>query len=147
MLQRTKYVGYVILIILIFNVDLMAQKLYFSGPRESVSLTSKLLTEENWEQLSYFYYLENADEEVIDSLKNGSYFIRTKRPEVAHPGGFWKYKNPFPPGFNYLSHSEVATDTIKVEVTIEIDQGNGRIQQGLDSFYLKKSKKGYQLIL
>jgi hypothetical protein len=147
MLLRKKYVGVVILIILFFNVNLMAQKLYFSNPRESVDIISKLLTEENWEQLSYYYYLENTDEEVIDSLKNGSYFIRIKRPEVAHPGGFWKYKNPFPPGFSYLSHREVALDTIKVEVTIEIDQGNDMIQQGLDSFYLKKSEKGYQLIL
>ena len=94
-LKRKKVCGYVILITIFFNTNLMAQNLYFSNPRESVYLIAKLLTEENWDQLSYYYYLENADEEVIDLLKNGSYFIRTKRPEVAHPGGFWKFKKPF----------------------------------------------------
>lgn len=127
-------------------MNLMAQNLYFSSPRESVKLTSQLLVEENWEKLSNYYFLENTDEGIRDSLKNGSYFIRDKRPEVAHPGGFWKYKKPFPPGFNYLSHIESAKDTIKVDVTLEIDQGDGLMQQGITSFYLIKSEKGYQLI-
>lgn len=147
MQRRIKYVGNVILTTALFSINLMAQHLYFSSPRESVKIASKLLTEENWEKLSNYYFLGNADTGILDSLKNGSYFIRNKRPEVAHPGGFWRYKKPFPPGFNYLSHSEFKKDTIKVNVTLEIDQGNGMVQQGIASFYLIKSGKGYQLIL
>ena len=84
---------------------------------------------------------------TIDSLKNGSYFIRDKRPEVFHPGVLWKYKKPFPPNFSYFSHIETSQDTVKVEVNIEIDQGNGMLQQGISSFYLIKSDKGYQHVL
>ena len=124
-----------------------SQNLYFSSSQESVKLISQMLINENWEELTRYYFLENTDNEVIDSLKNGNYFIRSKRPEVAHPGRFWKYKKPFPPNFKYSNHFETTTDTIKVNVGIEIDQGNGMIQQGTTSFYLMKSKKGYQLIL
>jgi hypothetical protein len=134
-------------IIPLFNIDMMAQDLYFLTPKESVKIISKLLLDENWEELSNYYFLDNANKEVIDSLRNGDYFIRTKRPEVAHPAGFWRYKKPFPPNFDYLSHIEIARDTVKVEVAIEIDQGMGMIQQGKTSFYLIESEKGYQLLL
>lgn len=146
MLQIKKHIEYVILITIFFSTNVMAQKLYFSTPQESVELTSKLLIDENWESLFQYYYLDNTDEKIIDSLKNGSYFIRTKKPEVAHPGGFWKYKKPFSPSFSYLSHIQISEDTIKVEVMIEIDQGNGMIQQGRQFFYLIKLDKGFQLL-
>lgn len=144
---KIKYIGNVILVTALLNINLMAQNLYFSSPQESVKLSSKLLKDENWEKLSGYYFLEDSDNKVIDSLKNGSYFIRKTRPEAAHPGEFWKYKNPFPPNFKYSNHIEIAKDTIKVNVTIEIDQGNNMIQKGITSFYLIKSEKGYQLIL
>lgn len=124
----------------------MAQPLYFSTPQESVELTSKLLIEEDWEKLSKYYFLENSDEETIASLKNGSYFIRDKRPEAFHPAVAWKYKNPFPPGFTYLSHFELEKDSIKVNISLEIDQGNDMTQQGISSFYLLRSEKGYQFL-
>ena len=135
------------LLISFLSNDLMAQKLYFSGPKESVNTISTLLINENWERLSRYYSLDNVDKEVIDSLKDGRYFIRNKRPEVVHPADLWKYRKPFPPNYSYLSHNEIAGDTIQVEVYIEIDQGLGMIQQGKSSFYLKKSEKGYQLLL
>ena len=147
-MQRGKrYIGIIILITIFLNTKLMAQDLYFSTPQESVKITSKLLIEENWEKLSNYYFLHNADVVTIDSLKNGSYFIRDTRPELFHPGVQWKYKKPFPPNFSYFSHIETSQDTVKVEVNIEIDQGNGMLQQGISSFYLIKSDKGYQHVL
>lgn len=128
------------------SMNLMAQPLYFSTPQESVELTSKLLIEEDWKKLSNYYFLENSDKETIASLKNGSYFIRDKRPEIFHPAVAWKYKNPFPPNFKYLSHFELEKDSVKVNVSLKIDQGNDMIQQGISSFYLRKSIKGYQLL-
>ncbi len=145
-MHRKKYIAYVILFVVFFNVNLMAQNLYFSSPQKCVKLTSKLLVDEDWEKLSSYYFLDDADESLIVSLKNGSYFIRTKQPEVAHPGGFWKYKKPFPPSFNYLNHVQLTKDTVKVDVTLEIDQGDGMVQQGQVSFYLIKLQKGYQLL-
>ncbi len=146
MIQRKNRIKYVILISVFINTHTMAQKLYFSSPQESVKLTSKLLIDENWETLTQYYYLDDVDEKVIGSLKNGSFFIRTKEPEVAHPGGFWKYNKPFNPSFNYLSHVQLSFDSIKVDVVIEIDQGDGMIQRGIQSFYLIKFKQGYQLL-
>lgn len=124
----------------------MAQSLYFSSPQESVDVASALLLEENWDKLTKYYFLDDISLELKDSLLNGSYFTRTKRPEAAHPGGYWKYKKPFPPQFKYTNHSLESDATVKVNVSIKIDQGTGMVQQGFDSFYLIKSKKGYQLM-
>ena len=147
MQQRIKYLGSVIVLSIFFSKNLMAQSLYFSTPQESVELTSKLLIEENWEKLSNYYFLGNSDKATIASLKNGSYFIRDKRPEVSHPAVPWKYKKPFSPNFRYLSHIEVEKDKIKVNVSLEIDQGNDMMQQGISSFYLIRSENGYQFLL
>jgi hypothetical protein len=125
----------------------MAQQLYFSTPQESVELTAQLLIQEDWGTLSRYYFVENCTKETIDSLKNGSYFIRNKKPEVAHPVVSWRYKEPFDPNFKYSGHFEEDPARIRVDVSLEIDQGNGMIQQGTSSFYLIKSQNGYQLIL
>ena len=146
MQQKLKYTGSVIVFIIFINMNLMAQSLYFSTPQESVELASKLLIEKGWEKLSNYYFLENSDKETILSLKNGTYFIRDKRPEVYHPALDWKYKKPFSPNFKYLSHIEIGKDSIKVNVILEIDQGNDMIQQGISSFYLIKSENGYQFL-
>ena len=124
----------------------MAQPLYFSSPQESVELTSQLMLKEDWGTLMRYYFVDNSDKETIDSLKNGGYFIRSKKPEVIHPAVSWKYKKPFDPSFKYLGHFEEDLDRINVEVSIDIDQGNGMIQKGVSSFYLIKSHNGYQHI-
>lgn len=136
----------VLLFILYFKNNLMAQASYFSSPQEAVRITSKLLIEENWKILTSYYYLENSSQKLLDSLKNGSYFIRTQKPELSHPGVSWKYKKPFPPSFSYYSHLPVDEYKIKVEVGIEIDQGEGMIQKGKKFFYLRKSENGFQIL-
>ena len=113
MQQKIMYLVSVIVFSILINMNLMAQSLYFSTPQESVELTSKLLIDEDWGKLSNYYLLENSDKETIVSLKNGSYFIRDKRPEVYHPGLDWKYKKPFHPNFKYLSHFEIGKDSIR----------------------------------
>ena len=141
-----KILGVAIVICQFISLNVMAQNLYFSNPHESVQMSSKFLIDENWEALANYYSLDGVDKDIIDSLKDGSYFINEYSPEIAHPGGFWKYRHPFPPEFKYVSHIG-SGDTIKVELSIEIDQGNGMIQEGKTFFYLKKSRKGYQHIL
>lgn len=142
-----KCIGSVIVFSTFINMNLMAQSLYFSTPQESVELTAKLLIEEDWEKLSNYYFIEDSDQETIASLKNGSYFVRDKRPEVFHPALDWKYKKPFHPKFKYIDHIETGSDTVQVNVGIEIDQGNDMMQQGISSFFLIKSENGYQLLL
>jgi len=142
--KAIKYLIPVLCILL--NQKLMAQPLYFSTPQESVELTAQLLIQEDWGTLLKYYFVENSDKETIDSLKNGSYFIRNKKPEVVHPAVSWRYKKPFDPNFKYSGHFEEDLARIKVDVSMEMDQGNGMIQQGTSSFYLIKSQNGYQLI-
>lgn len=110
MQQKIKYLGSIIVISIFISLNLMAQSLYFSTPQESIEIASKLLLDEDWGKLSNYYFLNNSDKETIASLKNGSYFIRDKRPEIFHPGVNWKYKNPFPPNYKYLSHIELEND-------------------------------------
>ncbi|MCP4459529.1 MAG: hypothetical protein GY816_16130 [Cytophagales bacterium] len=138
---------YLVLVPCVFiSQNIMAQPLYFSTPQECVEIAAQLLIQEDWEILSKYYFLENSDEAIIDSLKNGSYFIRDKKPELIHPTASWRYKKPFDPNFSYSGHFEEDLDRIKVAVEMEIDQGNGMIQRGMSSFYLRRSENGYQLV-
>ncbi len=122
------------------------QDLYFSSPRESVEIIAQLLSNEEWVTLSSYYLTRDMDKELVDSLVSGDYFIREERPEVAHPAGFWKYKHPFSPGFTYSYQEKTPEDLIRVHLEIEIDQGEGMIQRGQDSYLLKKFQKGYKLV-
>jgi hypothetical protein len=146
MQAKIKYLGSIIVFSIFINMNLMAQNLYFLTPQESVELTAKLLIEEDWEKLSNYYFIEDSDQETMASLKNGSYFVRDKRPEVFHPALDWKYKKPFHPKFKYIDHITISKDTIQVNVGLEIDQGNNMMQQGIASFYLMKSENGYQFL-
>jgi hypothetical protein len=139
---KKEYIA-VIFLIMTISSNMNAQHLYFSSPEESVEKISKLLIQENWNKLVKYYYTDETSDETLDSMKNGSYFIRTKKPESFHPGLSWKYKKPFSPSFKYSHHEIVEGNLIKVIVYIEIDQGDGMIQRGLSYFYLLKVEKGY----
>ena len=122
------------------------QNLFFTSPEASVEIITQLLINEDWSTLSGYYHLDDRNEGLIDSLLSGDYFIRKEMPEVAHPGGFWKYKQPFSPGFTYSSHEQISNALIKVNLTIEIDQGDGMIQVGRESYLLKEFKEGFKLL-
>jgi hypothetical protein len=122
------------------------QQGYFSSPEESVKVISMLLISEDWTTLSSYYYLADSNRDLLDSLLSGDYFIRKDMPETAHPGGFWKYRHPFPPGFTYFSHEQLTEDRIKVNLVINIDQGDGMVQTGKASFLLKKFPEGYKIL-
>ncbi|MBU8893560.1 MAG: hypothetical protein KOO66_12345 [Bacteroidales bacterium] len=122
------------------------KNLYFTSPEKSVEIITELLKNKDWEELTNYYYLKNCNQSIIDSMLSGDYFIRKDKPEIAHPGGFWKFKNPFPPGFKYSFYEELEDNIILVNLTIEIDQGDNNIQEGRTFFQLIKFGEGYQLI-
>jgi hypothetical protein len=136
-----------VIIILMLNMGLLkADSMgYFKDPKQAVSLIKTMLVEENWEELSRYYDLSGADVDK-GSLISGDFFIRKERPEVTHPAEFWRYKQPFSPEFKYQFHSTSTSGIVEVSLYIEIDQGEGMIQRGGDSFQLRKSTNGYQLI-
>ena len=122
------------------------QNLFFPSPEKSVEIITQLLKSENWSTLSNYYYTIGVNQELIDSIMSGEYFLRREMPEVAHPAGFWKYRHPFPPGFTYSSHEIIKENFIKVILIIEIDQGEGLTQVGKASFLLKKFHEGYKIL-
>ena len=65
---------------------------------------------------------------------------------MSHPAGFWKFKQPFSPQFSYLSHRNISEEIVEVTVQIKIDEGGGMFQRGMESFQLRKSSNGYQLL-
>ena len=118
---------------------------YFASPQEAVEIISELLIKEDWKTLSRYYYLEGSNVDV-EELESGRFFIRTKPPEVCHPGGFWVYKHPFDPSFEYLGHEEIRDNIIIVTVHIRIDEGMGMFQEGRKFFAMKKTPKGLQVL-
>ncbi len=124
----------------------MAQEpAYFSDPKSAVAEAAKLLRAEAWAELARYYDLSGTTVPP-DTLTSGSFFVRDKPPAVGHPAGFDRYKQPFAPGFSYMTHTSAGDDEVKVTVDIEIDQGGGMIQRGMDTFYLRRSVHGYQLL-
>ena len=144
---RTHMLSQIILVSGIFiSASFNMQQLYFSSPQESIGIITELLTLEDWETLSSYYYLDKDRQELRDSLMSGSYFMAEEQPEAAHPGGFWRYKHPFPPGFKYSYHESLPGDIIRVNLTIEIDQGEGMTQTGQAYFYMKEFPEGFMIL-
>ncbi len=119
---------------------------YFTDPASAVEKISVMLKEKDWPRLANYYYLSNSP---IDrpTLVSGEFFYTDQRPESAHPGGFWHYKHPFSPAFKYHSIREFEEPgVIEVTVQVEIDQGGGMIQRGMQTFLMRKTSKGYQVM-
>jgi len=73
--------------------------------------------------------------------------MRAERPANADPAGFWRYRHPFPPGFNFLTEQpSKEPNVITVTVFREIDQGGGPAQKILAEYQMRKSAQGYQIL-
>lgn len=120
---------------------------FFETPKSAVQAIKVMLRQEEWASLARYYDLSGSDVDRA-SLVSGDFFIRAERPEVAHPAGFWRYKHPFPPSFDYRSASPAdAVGIVTIQVAITIDQGVGSpAQQGFQEFRMKQSSNGYQVL-
>lgn len=140
--------GWILFGVLLFSwpSEVMADEpAFFPDPKTAVTETARLLRSKSWPELARYYDLSGTDV-AAETLTSGSFFVREKRPEVSHPAGFWRYKQPFAPSFRYMSHSTVGDDEIEVTVYVRIDQGGGMVQEGRNSFRMRKSKSGYRLL-
>lgn len=120
--------------------------MYFESPQQAVPAITKMLEAKDWPRLAKHYDLSgsNIDRAMLDS---GEFFYTDKRPDVAHPAGFWRYKHPFAPPFRYHGVEPTGDPNVtRVNVMVEIDQGGGLVQRGLDHFLMRKSAKGWQVL-
>ena len=118
---------------------------YFESPEKAVDLITLMLQNESWETLTSYYDLTNSFVPVSEFL-SGNFFVPTEEPEVRHPGGFWKYKHPFSPGFSF-NYASTHENVVTVYLSIEIDEGGGKVQRGIDSFKLVfYPGKGYKIM-
>ncbi len=129
------------------NQKELSKTYYFSSPADAVITITELLEKKNFKILARYYDLSNSTINRSE-LESGDFFIRKKRPDIAHPAGFWRYKHPFAPGFSFSSVRTTAKDAVYVvEVSISIDQGlESPVQIGLSHFYMIKSDKGWKIL-
>ena len=105
----------------------------FASPAAAVEALSKLLAARDWPALAACYDGE-PPKVFYDEKAEG------------HPAGFDRWRHPFPPGFHYVSH-EIQGDIAVVRVGIEIDQGDGMIQRGHHEFRMRRTSKGWQVLM
>lgn len=127
--------------------DETSGRAFFSSPQEAVPRIADMLRQSDFKTLATFYDLTDSDVPMAD-LESGDFFIREERPEFAHPGGFWRYKHPFAPGFEYVDMQSTDKNAVHVvRVAITIEQGAGSPDQvGYSFFYMIRSAHGWQVL-
>jgi hypothetical protein len=119
---------------------------YFESPASAVEQIAVMLKERNWAELASYYDLSDSPVER-STLISGEFFYTDEEPAGAHPAGFWHYKHPFPPAFKFHSTRDLEEPgVIEVTVQVEIDQGGGMIQRGMQTFLMRKTENGYQIM-
>ena len=120
--------------------------LYFASPEKSVTRTTELLRARNWVELTRYYDLAGSGISR-STLEDGTFFLRTDPPENAHPGGLWKFREPFAPGYAFISaEPSKSPGVVDVTVGIAIDEGGGLVQRGRMTYQFRKTIAGYQLL-
>ena len=127
--------------------DQPADMNYFRSPEMAVPLITELLRHEDFENLASYYDLSHS-EIPRAHLESGAFFIREQPPEISHPAGFWRYRHPFPPGFEYHSlRASGKAGVYIVSVEISIEQGaESPHQVGRSSFYMIQCARGWQVL-
>jgi len=149
--SRQSSLGPLLLFIVGFSVlladEIHMESHYFSTPQTAVETISLLMKKEDFQRLTSYYDLTNAEESRAAMIA-GDFFIRREPPPTVDPMGFWRYKHPFPPGFQFWGcYSTKWEGVFIVEVGLEIDQGAGSpAQRTTTYFYLKQSESGWQIL-
>lgn len=118
--------------------------LYFDSPEEAVEIARQLMRAKNWSTLALYYDLDGTAYARAD-LEDGLFFVRRDRPTDGHPG-VWQYRQPFHPAYVFDTAQETEKEGVwKITVRVEIDQGDGMIQRGFDTFEMRKGEPGWQL--
>jgi len=124
-----------------------SEQAYFASPKDAVSKIAEMLRQSNFKTLAGYYDLTGSGLLIAD-LESGDFFVRKERPESAHPAGFWRYKHPFSPGFEYSNMWPAEKQNVHViQVMTSIDQGSDSpAQVGYSQFYMIQSTHGWQVL-
>jgi len=127
--------------------NLMNESRFFESPQQAVEEITKLLKQKKFHELACYYDLNNSDRNR-SMLESGEFFIREKKPPLAHPAGFWRYKHPFAPGFKYQRIEPTGRDKVfRVHLAISIAQGEDMPDQiGTSEFLMIKHLQGWLVL-
>lgn len=110
-------------------------------PERAVEILARLLSAEDWPALARLHDLEGTTLRAAD-LESGAYFIRGATPPAP---GHGLIRRPFSPGYSYAFH-EVRGDEADVTVSCAIDQGDGMVLRGMQSFRLRLRGPGWKVV-
>lgn len=145
--MRNKIILVNVILLLFCEKQLCKQMIelkYFNSAEEAVQITKQLITEEDWKELGKYYHLEKSQFSYDDATEK-KFYKREIPLEIHHPTDDPYIIRPFDPSYEF-SHVEKNEDIITVWLKKEIDQGEGKVQIGLQSFQLINKKEGLQLI-
>ena len=121
--------------------NLTADILYFATPEQAVEQINTLLNDKDWYVLTMCYDLEGsgvAREELI----SGEFFTDSDN-ELDNR---LIIKQPFTPGYSYLSHKQINEDKVRVSLSVEADKQEQIEGNELQYFFLRKTNLGYQIL-
>lgn len=115
---------------------------FFAGPAQAVDEITGLLRSRAFTALADYYDLSGTGLDP-DELRSGRYFLDPEA-DTGHPATRG-WRRPFAPGFRYDSHVTEG-DRVRVDLVLHIDLGDGLVQEGWHSIWLRRSAGGYQLV-
>ena len=117
---------------------------YFTSPEDAAAVVTQLLIEKDWQTLAHYYFLGDTAIDIRD-IAQEKFFVRKSEAESHHPTDDPKIFKPFDPSYAF-DHAEEQGDTVTVWMIKKVDQGNDLEQIGMQSFLLKRTEKGLQLL-
>lgn len=115
---------------------------YLPDPPDAIPVIAGLLRDRKWTELARCHDLTDSHLDVED-LARGRYFLDPDA-DTGHPvTRGWRH--PFAPGFEYDLH-QVDDDEALVHVVLQVDQGDGPVQTGRDSFEMRRHDEGWQIL-
>lgn len=122
--------------------ELTADVLYFANPEQAVEQINTLLNDKDWYVLTMCYDLDGSGV-TREELISGDFFTDIDN-ELADSRVV--IKQPFTPGYIYLSHKQINEDKVRVSLSVQSDKHGQNEGNKLQYFFLRKTNLGYQIL-
>jgi hypothetical protein len=123
----------------------------FSTPQEAVDEANVLLDGRDWKGLARCYDLSLTPRVDIEELRSGRFFVDESAPATAGPTAVSRYRQPFPPGSEFLEATPVGDPSAlpciwRVRTVRSIDQGGGAVQRVTRDCSMIERPEGWQFL-